>query len=356
MRFTNEHKNFRDGMKLIFDLFHYISKVNEKSYYTENAIHLIAKLCHKTIPNFSPCAYFTSSASFHYRCRYESLNLKKRESVLGIERSGLKDFVTIISALIEDQKCGIDDLLIINDIIHETHGYRYLKGSEYGDWIERINPDHNVPDLIIGSRSFSAKYKFPYINDDPVCEINDVKIGDGLQESWSQYALTTKDLNDPPFQYELFKVTYNPDSNFFKSLGKKSAYETISSPGHSDLSTYFPDFIIYVLVKYISLFGSLDRIKVCKNCGNLFFETKYGHGIFCNDICRVNYHVASEHGDIIRCRARQNRWLERKLNIPDTVKKEDCVNCTEWMSRVKSGLCLEVHNKNKTQLKKIKSR
>jgi len=349
MRFTNEHNNFKDAMKIIFDLEKHLNKIKESSYYTDNhTILLVAKLCHKTIPNFSPSVYYPGA--FRYRDRMETIILQGSRNHED-ERSFLKDFVHIMCALREDIKKRSYNLLSIDEIIRQTRGYNYLKDSGYKEWIKNAGSNKNIKDYdwMKYERYMASKYKREYIDNNPICEIRESLPKGDIQAAWRAYDFfTNKILNEPPFLHESFKITYKTGSNFYKSLGMESPQEEISSPGYSNSQVYFIEVFKYILVKYVTLFGSLNRIKICRRCNSLFFEKKYGYGIYCNDYCRVNFNVAAEKKEVYNCRARQNKWLDRELSELKTVKIKDCEKCRKWKS--KSGKCEKALEKNKDAL------
>lgn len=364
MRFTNDHKNFKDAMEIIFDLYQYLIKTTEDSYYNDDVILLVAKLCHKTIPNFSPCIYHSDpSFYFDYKDNQAGIRLKINSHLHEDNRSGLKDFVNIMNAFHNDINSNRYNLLSINEIVRETHGQRILKNSGYIDWIKKVNSqkkDRGDYNWLRYDRQVKDRYNRDYIKGDPICDIRHYVVPkrktkptpEKIQEAWRGYEerLKLTQSTDPPFLYESISVTYNTASQFFKSLNLQSPDEKILS--QSSGGTYFIDHIKYIFATYIALFGSFDRIKICRNCGHFFYQKKYGYGIFCNTRCRVNFHVASEPKNILLCRARQNRWLDRKLRIPDTIKKDDCKKCRKWKS--KGGKCEKVQEKNEKKLNALK--
>lgn len=191
-------------MKIMFDLYQHLIKVKEKSYYTDSVILLVAKLCHKTIPNFSPCIYHSNpSFYFDYKDNLGGIRLKINSHIHEDNRSGLKDFVDIMNAFREDINHKVDNLLSINEIVRETHGQRILKDSGYVDWINKVGSQKkNLGDYnwLKYDRHMTSKYNRNYINGDPVCEIRHYKPNKNLQAAWRGYGERLKaDIDEGDF-------------------------------------------------------------------------------------------------------------------------------------------------------------
>jgi len=409
-RLTDEQKNFRDAMQIMIELYYIVKEIDNYVFvpnygdipltpsrkkiiktwtdllFIEHVIKLLANLFHKTIPNFSPCKFFSNPPFFHYRLFHEFICFETPKG----KSHPFQKLIALMDALhshCKARSCNICTFipLEINKVTREYYAHKKSKvrvtRSVYG--MVKENNNYRGPHKEIGKHGNEADYPWVY---NAVPENNDHKSeAAGKDFFWMNYDDTIgnihkikhirkdvecrimpkggsddyqsetvlKDVNAAPPYYEIFEVRSSsvqgwkdafPDTNPTK--------RTVSSPGYLNKETDFFDVIKYILVKYFSLFGSFDRIKVCKNCNRMFLEKKYGYSIYCSDKCRVNFNVASEPKEIIRCRARQNRWLGRKLLTPDTIKKDDCENCQEQKSKLKGGTCPKVQEKNKKALSK----
>ena len=102
----------------------------------------------------------------------------------------------------------------------------------------------------------------------------------------------------------------------------------IESPGHP-VCRDFIKFVQAFFVKYQAVFGSFDRVKICRYepCSKLFHVGRLGKE-FCSNTCRAGHNTESEPKEVYRhCRERQNAWLRYWLDhkgitiAPDHVKK-----------------------------------
>jgi hypothetical protein len=104
------------------------------------------------------------------------------------------------------------------------------------------------------------------------------------------------------------------------------------------------------LIRYQYLFGSFKRVKVCKQCGNLFFEKRLGAREFCSGLCRKHYNDNLQPPESRHCRDRQNQWMDNKsrkifsVSSIYRVQRDDCAECD---GTKKSGECPALIKKNK---------
>jgi len=159
------------------------------------------------------------------------------------------------------------------------------------------------------------------------------------------------DLGEPSCIREVFYPDIDFDSHLIYTLSSlrtnlaSENEEVITSPPPSE-QTSFCDAIRYVIAKYYTVFGSFNRIKICKSdtCERSFIEKKIGSKLFCSNKCRMEYNATHQPQDTLNCRNRQNQWIRNKLGrrdvelgiIPDHVHKEECDECREPME---SGQC-----------------
>jgi hypothetical protein len=122
----------------------------------------------------------------------------------------------------------------------------------------------------------------------------------------------------------------------------------IHSPGHSD-ALAFPDFIQGMLIGFQSVFGSFERIKICKYrpCGKLFIEKRSGKRDFCNPTCKTRYNVSLQSPSKRLCRIRQNAWLlnqGHKIRMYQLECEESDI-CPAENTKLKGGGCPEIEKK-----------
>lgn len=410
-RLTDEQKNFRDAIQKLLELYYLIKEIENKTplnpknktilpnnnqltntktgfWFTKSVVTLMAELFHKTIPNFSPCRFFFNPPFFHYRTALEFIYF---ETPIG-KSHPFQEFIELIDAL----KSGLDfhDLFKISKITRSYYAHKkskirvprrvyemIIENKEYKGPHRQIGKHENESDYPWvcdselkknGQKSEPDEVDFPwmnyddtkgnlrklnYVNEPADCRIMPVMRGRYINDYNSEAVL--KDLNDPPPYHEIFTFTCRPIqiAKFFRPI--QSTASSAASPGYLNEKTAFIDAIKYILVKYVSLFGSFERLKVCKNCGKLFLEKKYGYGIFCNVRCRVNYHVELEPKDIFDCRNRQNRWLERKILQRSPILKDDCTLCQNrpiGKKIPKGGKCKLMIDKNSSFLARLPKR
>ena len=136
-------------------------------------------------------------------------------------------------------------------------------------------------------------------------------------------------------------------------LKKRGVYY---SPGHSD-ALGFPDFVQGMLIGFQAVFGSFERVKICKykECRKLFMEKRLGKRDFCSPTCKKKYNDTLQSRAKRLCRERQNAWLRNSGKIIRMYQQE-CHNsdvCPVEDTKLKGGSCPEVTRKltKKTRLK-----
>ena len=128
-------------------------------------------------------------------------------------------------------------------------------------------------------------------------------------------------------------------------LKKRGVYY---SPGHSD-APGFPDFIQGMLIGFQSVFGSFERVKVCKykECRRLFIEKRSGKRDFCNPTCKKRYNDTLQSPSKRLCRIRQNAWLlnqGHKIRMYQLECEESGI-CPAENTKLKGGSCPEIEKK-----------
>jgi len=136
----------------------------------------------------------------------------------------------------------------------------------------------------------------------------------------------------------------------------------IKSPGHPD-SRNLIQFVQAFFVKFQAIFGSYDRVKICKYqpCSKLFYVGRIGKE-FCSNQCRMRYNAEGQSAEVRLCRERQNQWLRHWINnrkikysfnpLPNHIQKSDCTNCA---SPVATPLCPVLEKRNKEMFAEVRS-
>ena len=176
------------------------------------------------------------------------------------------------------------------------------------------------------------------------------------------------DLNSPPIFYEIFHVGAGSDSElsdvlFTTDLSMDPNEDPQIMSPKDGTRTSFIGVVRYFFVKYYMVFGSFDRLKLCKSCEKLFLEKKLGHREFCSGLCRKKYHDALQSPEKRLCRERQNSWIRYQFNFHKvlktkhklmrfTVQKFECETCKKCLE---SGDCQVLRDKNDEAFKIIDS-
>jgi hypothetical protein len=127
-------------------------------------------------------------------------------------------------------------------------------------------------------------------------------------------------LNDDPAKFDSFILgTHDYESALeifaaenYDIDNPERSWKKVYSPGFSNKTVSLTDVLIYILIRYQYLFGSFKRVKVCKQCGNLFFEKRLGAREFCSGLCRKHYNDNLQPPESRHCRDRQNQWMDNK--------------------------------------------
>lgn len=101
----------------------------------------------------------------------------------------------------------------------------------------------------------------------------------------------------------------------------------------------FRKLVYYIIIHFHIEFDGLERLKICKNCGKLFFEKKIGARQYCGNPCRKRRYDASEDVKKKRCRDRQNQWAERNGITNRCYRDDHCEKCKIKPLPTKSGYC-----------------
>lgn len=326
-RFTIEQKKYSEAMKLLIDLYYRFSETDREQWFSDATIQLVAKIFNLTIPNFSPCLYIQEYSMFRFRNPDEKLRISEVQ---------IEDFLSFMNAIHTDISNGIHRFFELEERIVKTQIKENINTSSNGEQIEAT--EHSK------------------IKNMPLCKIIppvSKEAGTKTQNEYL-YAINMR-LNDPPDEYESFRLMVNRDCALDEEFLLEDGL-TISSPGYTYQDVFFRSVVKYILVKYQFLLGSFERIKICKQCEKLFLEKRFGAGEYCSGTCRKKHHDSLQVPEIRKCRERQNAWIRYKykniVKLPKVyyLNRDECEVCT---GGVKGGDCLALKNKNKKAFKII---
>jgi hypothetical protein len=371
-RFTDEQRGYGQAMKLMIELYYQLKgmdpsllKLGEKpsTWLSTPLVMSMAEIFYLTIPNFSPCLYFVKYCKFRYRGEGEEIT---------ITNGGILSFIEAMEALKSDISEKKARCFKIKEVIVESHdrldnesgdsspqpGEIGPDSDEKSDCTEVIVESHERPERGSGDSGPQPMEIGPDGDGRLQCTIvssidkncvNQDEISDHLTNPHAP-------LNDEPLRFDSFVLDVH-DSHLldfaaqnYDIYNAERSWSQIYSPGFYAKSVRLIDAVIYLLIKYQYLFGSFERVKVCKQCNKLFFEKRLGAKEFCGGLCRKHYNDILQVPEIRHCRDRQNQWLANKSKmIPSVsmlyrVQKENCAECD---GTKKSGECPALIKKNK---------
>lgn len=339
-------QNYLEGMKRLIDLYYSLKTLPQEHWFSDEIFRTAASVFGYTVSNFSRSVVYWDG--FYYHLRYGSSGTSIRVKEFEFEK-----FLKIFDDLRVD---------IANGKIAES--YRVVMSTISIDYAPVPNGDFRVTEKDFGSPT--KKILSPV-----ECEIfrqKDPWYVNGFFDP-EMYDRIHGDLSEHSAARETFQTDFDFDSHLIYTLTRfgpeyaiNKTEELITSPRPDD-HTSFSDVVRYILAKFYTIFGSLDRIKVCKedSCGRLFVERKLGSKQFCSNKCRMKYNADHQPERVKKCRDRQNQWLRNQLHrkdvifqeegtgkmlpppSPNHVQKKECDECRQQM---KTGLCEMVKSKN----------
>ena len=321
-RLTKEQKNFGEAMRLLIELYYKFEETDRKDWYSNEIIVLISKVFALVFPNFRPCIYYQRLKMFRYGLPDDEIRVK---------RSDIEIFIAIMKTIRTDISSGRVNLFQIKERVVSNQ------------CTSQIRPSSVAAKKITSRQTGLESLK-------PVTIISQHNIRTG----YKYRGISLMPPNPSQVEYDNYHLSGNRPSSLveelFRDIGTK-----IWHPKFFSSSSSFKDVIRYLLVKYQYIFGSYERIKLCCQCGKLFFERKLGAGFYCSGTCRKRYYDALQPKGKRLCRERQNAWIRyRQLfhNWPRvfTLQRDDCLNCSET---VESGKCPALIRKNKHVIEKI---
>lgn len=341
----------------MIDLYYLLSEQRDKKWFSEiilkdippKIVDKMANLFYKTIPGFSQYQYCPSKPLFRFGSGGEITVFKRRH---------LENFLTIMDALRDDLVKGDikGDLIKVDSIRYEVP--RSPKGhSDLGGQTRR--------------QKAAARFNWHQPQADPKYRSGDsptgeVIVGSNSNDEVRQLFKKRSDSVGPSPDYgEKFEVTYHPDSLFADALYTAVLDDSPVENPQDSAETSFIKAIRYIIIKFAALHGSLDRIKVCLNCGRFLFERKSKSQKFCQNKkkCENQYKKKLAKAGTIAapCRKRQNEWIDYTLrnhaacdalikrstgHKPVHVKIADCLRQCSTVRKVPGGACPVLRKNN----------
>lgn len=347
-RFTDEQLRYGMAMKLMIDLYYQLKALDPKhieigdessAWYSESLILKMAEIFHLTIPNFSPCLYFIDGAIFRYRGKGETIS---------VTRGGLSNFVKAMDSLKADVSANVFVCFKIRKIITVSHELAATASELKGKAIKRLKSTttHRAECTIVPpiNRKAASDGKMSAYLAQKTNSLNTVP---GRKDS---FILDGCDSTLGNVVSENYRILYN-------ALDNGRDVNRYDCPGFEETTSSFFDVIAYLLIRYEWLFGSFERVKVCKQCDRLFFEKRLGAREFCSGLCRKHYNDSLQVPEKRLCRERQNQWIFYKYNnisgFPKVyrLQKDDCNKCN---GVTPSGKCPALMKKNPKAVKFLK--
>lgn len=337
-RFTEEQSKYGAAMELMINLYYQLKgmdpsllKLGEKptAWLSTPLVMSMAEIFHLSIPNFSPCMYFPEYSKFRYRGEGEEIT---------ITNGGILNFIEAMEALKSDVLQKKTACFKISEVITESHESPDKGAGDRSRWSMKAG------------RAFEGGLNCTIVPGPAI--VRKAAEQDDIRDY--QNKLHAR-LNNDPSSFDSFVLSHQDSQLFNFTIQNYDIYNVarsgwrIYSPGFSAKSISLTDAVIYLLIRYQYLFGSYERVKACKQCGNLFFEKRLGSREFCSGLCRKNYNDSLQMPAKRLCRERQNQWTIYKFkNIrgcprPYRLQKDDCNKCDGVTA---SGKCPALMKKN----------
>jgi hypothetical protein len=360
--FTDEELNYQAGMEELIDLYYLLSEQRDKQWFSEivlkgippKIVDKMASLFYKTIPGFSQYQYYPSKPLFRFGSGGEITVFKRRH---------LESFLDIMDALREDLWKGNikGDLIKVESIRYDVP--RSPKGhSGQGDQIRK--------------RKAVARFNWHQPQTEPRYRSGDSPTGEAIAGSNSHdevrqlFKKRSESVGPSPGYDEKFEVIFHPDSLFADTLYTAVLDDSPIENPQDSAETSFIKAIRYIFAKFAALHGSLDRIKVCLNCGRFLLERKSKSQKFCqnNKKCENQYKkkLAKQEKtgkNNAPCRKRHREWIEYNVRNHDAlanlirhstgydivhVKKADCLRQCSTVQKADGGACPVLRRNNET--------
>lgn len=352
-------------MEILLDIYYLLKTSKDDRLIPDDFRYKLVDLCGLTIPNFYPCIIYDGEDAIQYRYT----------DALFFRADYLRYFLHFM------------------DILHKectTESYHHFDIAGYDYEVHNVN---DATDLHFPSRrkDLEAMYRIPSAEHHINC-VQQEKVWGSAIDQWNMDMLMKEAKEEvkelfsrveySPVRHERFRVL--GISEFGKLLRipipEKHGWKLemtfvrdhpedypedipiiIKSPGHPDSRTFI-QFVQAFFVKYQAVFGSFDRLRVCKYkpCSKLFHAGRLGRE-FCGNQCRMRHNAECQPKAARLCRERQNNWLRYWVNsrkikysltpVPDHVQKSDCMDCPK---QVRTGQCPVLQKRNKKMFAELK--
>jgi len=357
--FTDEELNFQDGIEELFSLYYLLLIRRGEPWFSEivlkdippEIVNKMANLFYKTVPGFSRYQYYLPQPMFIF---------SRGGRITVFKRRHFENFLEVMDALRKD----------------------LWTGKIKGDLIKVERPHYIVPRTLeeykdhrgeTRKKKAAARFKWSKPEAEPRYRKADTPVGEVIASSQNLYRIDEESderrvepVGSPPKYDERFEVIYHPDSLFAEALYTAVLDDSPITNPQDSAETSFIKTVRYILVKFAFLNGSLNRIKVCLNCGTFLLQRKEGARRFCDDKCKNEYRKKCAEKDkpadfIDSCKRNQNDWLHRTLRTHETfgdhawldidykeikVTRKDCLTVCKAGKKVPGGQCPVLRKNN----------
>lgn len=305
-----EQKNYLNGMNILVELYHLLMARQDEKWFSEiviqdfpkDIVEKIKDLFYYTLPRFENIQYYSELGVFRYGTGTEIAISKKRHFV---------SFLGIISALHED--ITRNPHINVITVRHVEYGIR--------EHIDHPKDQKGRANKLTGTFSWKKPKPKEMSPSGPKIEIIHTPPANPSDAQLQAYARSrTKQLGPAPRYGETFEVVYNfnkdSEDTFADALHDAVLDDSPVMAPTANTHVSFIKVIRYILIKYMALFGSLDRFKSCPVCGVFFFQEGRIDQATCSDKCRTKASRARQtpkEKNMFKCLRRQDRWLKSTI-------------------------------------------
>ncbi len=351
-RYTSEQDKYYQGMKLLIDLYYSYKSLGDKSDIAPEFIEKYIQIFRILLPGFDSfiCVERKRLITFLFN-RGDGINVEKPSDSI------ISYFEELIQSIDHQENNLFQSIKLLGETVRSSTGNSKCNNEPHELFFheELVANKISSRQLMyrLTARSRTSLYKKNI--DKLITPQKLIEWGDEID----------KEIYYPPYKHQTYEVTVT--SSFGRKIVDYDAmlrrYNSIligipyvHAPGY-DKQIKFYEFLNGTFFGFYVAFGSLNRIKLCKNefCRRLFIEKRLGSREYCSNICRKKHHDSIQDPSKRLCRERQNAWIRNKLSAQFIAKlqqkiqeyhvfMDDCKSCVE---QVKGGFCKKLEDKNK---------
>ena len=346
------------GMKLLIDLYYSYKSLGDKSDIAPEFIEKYIQIFHILLPGFDSfiCIEREGLITFLYN-RGDGINVEKPSNSI------ISYFEELIQSIDHQENNLFQSIKLLGETVRSPMGNSKSNNKPHELFFhEELIPKNMASRQLMYRLTPRSKTSLDKKN-------NDMLLTPQQVVDWGNEI--DDEIYYPPYKHQTYEVevasTFGRKIVDYKVMSRR--YNSIlvgipyvHAPGY-DKPIKFYEFLNGVFLGFYVAFGSLNRIKLCKNesCKRLFVEKRFGSREYCSNICRKKHHDSTQDPLKRLCREKQNAWIRNKLspvfhaklqrNIPEYhVFMDDCKSCVE---QVKGGLCKKLEDKYEDKYKKV---